>query len=310
MSEHRYKAVAILGEGGFGKVYKVVDSSKCPTYALKQFVSTTDGKRDYEREVSATKLLSSSPDCYDFIVCIYDYGTIDDGYFIVTELMNGDLSDFTSNSGKYRITNPISLLLAFLQCLLGLERIHNAGMSHSDLKPANIMYKVSDSTYLSNASFNNPDTLRRHVKFKIGDLGLACTNNENKAMFDELRRVRMCYPGGTPSYMAPRFLQAFNNNEPVTDLKFFQANDIWGMGQVFLSMIVGRSRKLDPRHITKQEDIVIPIFSSGNPSWKGYDDAINTVLRSMLVYDYQQRKPVKKLTSTLNRFLQSNLNIY
>ncbi len=311
MEESRYKPLKILGKGAFGEVYKVADTTKCPTYALKVFTDDR-GKRDFDREVQAFLLLSAKPHCNEFILCIQDYGkTAEGSYFILTELMNGDLVDFTSKSrGKYRITNPIAILLFMLQCLLSLKGIAEAGAAHSDIKPANILYKVSDNIKISGTIFNDPSIIRQFVRFKIGDLGLVCTDPRLKEQSIRLKDLRTCSPGGSTLYMAPDFYRALEQKLNISDIQFFQANDIWGMGQVFLAMLFGSRGILDPTKITSQTDIRLRTYTSGVPEYQSFDNSINEILTNMLVFDYRNRKTATELADAIDKFLGTKLGVY
>lgn len=310
MADHRYKQLKVLGQGAFGQVLKVADIKRCPTYALKIFTGGERSKRDFEREVSAFLVISAKPNCDKFVVCLQDYGQLDAStYYVVTELMNGDLDDFSNvTDAKYRIRDPAAMLLFMLQCLLGLKSIAEAGMAHSDLKPANILYKVYGGKPVTDATFNDPSMIKQHVKFKIGDLGLSCTTATVAARGSELlKNASICAPAGTPMYMAPEMYRAFNDRTHSGTLWKYQKNDIWGMGQIFIAMMFGSNHIVDPRNILSQFNIRYPVFDSGSAD---YDAIINDTLHGMLLYKNSDRKSAAELAKTISDFLSSRVSIF
>jgi serine/threonine protein kinase len=227
--------------------------------------------------------------------------------------MSGDLSRFTSpcnDDTHIRIENPLAILLLMLRTLKGLRNIHNRGMAHSDVKPANILYKIPPEIIDDAAYFNDPQNIIDTVVIKFGDPGLACTDPPRAKLastYSELQDVRTCIPGGTPYYMDPQFYRYFIEGLPVDDLEFFQKNDLWGVGKVFYEMVFDRPEDLpSPEKITSQADIPRFNYSSGFPE---LDEAINDILKVLLVYDWQRRPSASQLVGLLEDFVVDVLNI-
>ncbi len=123
-----------LGSGGYGTVWKAknllapLDAPQSEKrVAIKFFERSTRGIDEYHNELEAYKVLSATPLCDPYIVCMFKNGNdIAVGPYIVQELMSGDLKDFTGwphEEGafggpvkpekfvQYRIRNPLSMLL-------------------------------------------------------------------------------------------------------------------------------------------------------------------------------------------------------
>ena len=292
-----YRLTDRLGSGAFGEVWKAKNYTTGKLAAVKFFDSDNPrGNQDYLNEVRAYEILSVQPSCDPYIVCMYAHGQADSRYLaIIQELMSGDLTAFTGwdTPRKYLITNPLSILLLMYQCAEGLRHIHESGMVHSDIKPPNILYSVPLGTDRSDRYFNDPQNMRDNVCIKFGDPGLACTYASEK---DKRHRVTIgrniqpsrkctltpprtevpslvnaqnCGIGGTAEYMSPEYLAVRNKRvspyQIAGGIIFSQANDIWGLGLVFRSIIDGAESIKFLSYVQRQRDISPVNFNSGNP---------------------------------------------
>jgi len=326
-----------LGSGSFGEVWLVKNTKTGDYAAMKLFDSYNENAiSDYESEVNAYKVLSNRPECDPYIVCMYNNGSFDRYYYIVQELMSGDLGDFSKGTkSKYQIQNALSLLLLMYQSAEGLRHIHESGMVHSDIKPWNILYHVPEVNVLDASYFNNPENMRYNICIKYGDPGLACTlprekgkshtvspdggsfgesqkcivpGTQRSSHVPDLQGVSTCVFGGTQDYMAPEFYSAGvgKSNYPNT-LEAFQANDIWGLGLVFRSIIEGWKRIQGFNFIRNQGEIPPVHFISGDPF---LDEAINDIINlGMVVYDYKLRLTAAELVVYINDVLEKALGM-
>ena len=85
---NKYTQKKIIGKGGFGIIYKVLDNKNYKFYALK-FISNEENiemnkfKKEYEKEIEAMKNIKNK-----YIIELIDnfYDEINEGYCIVMDL--------------------------------------------------------------------------------------------------------------------------------------------------------------------------------------------------------------------------------
>jgi serine/threonine protein kinase len=128
-----YEAERVIGEGGAGTVYGVVDPEGT-RYALKRLRAPDRLKRKrFKNELSFCEERQ-----HDNIVRILDSGTSsDDGKslpFYVMPLYGGTLRELIEKG-----IEPDRVLPLFDQILSGVEAAHLKGVFHRDLKPENIL---------------------------------------------------------------------------------------------------------------------------------------------------------------------------
>ncbi|GAH16449.1 unnamed protein product, partial [marine sediment metagenome] len=183
-----YELVKKIGEGTYGKVYKVKRKSDNKTIALK-VINIPVGNDELidisKKEVEYLKTLSF-PECNPFIICYYDsyYDPISRDFLIEMEYIEGtDMFDFIleSNNKNTKEIYYYFLLLIAKDIAKGLKYIHSKNIIHNDIKLENIMI--------------NPKYTP-----KIIDFGLACHTKYNKNV------GKYCESdGGTPSYVSPEY---------------------------------------------------------------------------------------------------------
>ncbi|MDZ4877846.1 MAG: Serine/threonine-protein kinase PknD [Chroococcidiopsis cubana SAG 39.79] len=139
----RYRAIARIGQGGFGRTYLAEDISlpNSPRCVIKQFVSTDRSQtanKLFEEEARRLKELGTHPQIPSFI----DYIEQSSGRYIVQEYINGrNLEAELLETGAFNETKICDLLIALLPVL---EFIHSHQVIHRDIKPANIIRRQSD----------------------------------------------------------------------------------------------------------------------------------------------------------------------
>ncbi|PSB48531.1 hypothetical protein C7B80_05610 [Cyanosarcina cf. burmensis CCALA 770] len=139
----RYRAIARIGQGGFGRTYLVEDISlpNSPRCVIKQFVSpdrSQTANKLFEEEARRLKELGTHPQIPTFI----DYIEQSSGRYIVQEYIHGrNLEAELLETGAFDETKIRDLLIALVPVL---EFVHSHQVIHRDIKPANIIRRERD----------------------------------------------------------------------------------------------------------------------------------------------------------------------
>lgn len=214
-----YVVLDKIGEGGMGKVYKVITWRQPDRLlALKviraHLLANPVIKKRYEREVHAATALR-----HPNIVAVFDAGEADGKYYLAMEFVDGiDLAHIVRDYEQLRVPEACEYAR---QAALGLHHAHQAGFVHRDVKPSNIL--VSGERHVPEA------TSPAYVK--ILDMGLV-----RAAGFDDIPEradlTRLGTVVGTPDYMAPE--QARNSS--TVDARA----DIYSLGCTLFYLLTGR----------------------------------------------------------------------
>jgi serine/threonine protein kinase/tetratricopeptide (TPR) repeat protein len=125
----RYSIASLLGEGGQGRVYRVHDSLRDRTLALK-LVSSSDTEF-LRREFDTLRQIR-----HENLIQVFDWGTLASGdAYYTMELVEGE--DWGRAMGTPQDAAEVRRILTGL--LRGLAHLHCHGEIHGDLKPGNIL---------------------------------------------------------------------------------------------------------------------------------------------------------------------------
>ncbi len=134
-----YKILEKLGEGGMGIVYLAEDTKLDRRVAIKflprHFAANSEEGKRFEVEAKATAALN-----HPNIATIYAIEQTADEVFIVMEYIEGQtIQDKLTASGPLPAADctDIATLIA-----AGLQAAHDKGITHRDIKSANIMVTI------------------------------------------------------------------------------------------------------------------------------------------------------------------------
>jgi serine/threonine protein kinase len=141
----RYQLIALIGEGGMGKVYKAHDNVIGRDVAIKVLpteLSTEPGYRERFRREAHTAARITEP----HIIPIYDTGEIESALYLVMPLINGtDLHGLLARDGALSPQRAVSVIV---QLAAALDAAHAVGLVHRDVKPSNALVTGDDFVYL------------------------------------------------------------------------------------------------------------------------------------------------------------------
>ena len=217
----RFLILGRLGGGGMGEVFEAHDQELGLTVALKFLkgdtaVDSAVAQR-FRGEVRLARSISHPNVCRTF-----DIGEIDSRRYISLEYVAGaDLGTVLRWTGGLRKKGIVRLAR---EICAGLAAVHEAGIVHGDLKPANVL-------------------LDRSGRVKLTDFGLARVAAGPAGQL-----------GGTPAYMAPELFD--RNMEP--DAR----SDIYALGVMLYELVAGRlplvGKNLDEFARLHREETPVP----------------------------------------------------
>lgn len=210
-----YKIQALLGEGGYGRVYRALRIQAPRVVAIK--VLSEDRREDpadrlrFQREVEILRdhPAPGIPPLIDFDL------TGSPPYFVTPYFQGGDLLDWVTREGPL---SPDEIRRLALRLTQALASLHDAGILHRDIKPPNILLGPEQEAYL-------------------GDLGLG------KAELD-CTLTQTGHVVGTPAYLAPELFEGADATP---------ASDLYSLGGT-LYFAWTQKTYLDPRFLGPHEE--------------------------------------------------------
>jgi serine/threonine protein kinase len=208
MVDGRFRIVDVLGKGGFGAVYRAVQTSVGREVALKFVLEgmPPEGVRRFMREARTTSLLRNI-----HTVTIYDFGQNEDGkLYLAMEMLEGHtLGQRLVAHGTIPWKTALHILA---QVAESLEEAHDQGVIHRDLKPGNIMLMEmgGDNTFV-----------------KVLDFGIAKFQDQGQSQITHTGSTL-----GSPAYMSPEQARAG---------ELTPASDLYSLGVILFEMLTGET---------------------------------------------------------------------
>ncbi|MEG3438141.1 serine/threonine-protein kinase [Pannus brasiliensis CCIBt3594] len=146
----RYRAIKLIGQGGFGKTFQAVDEDKPskPYCVIKQFFPSAQGTGTLQKTAELFKeeaIRLDSLGRHPRIPELYAYFTGKDGrQYLVQEYIEGQNLERELKEGGTFTEAKIRQLLA--EILPILEFIHGKQVIHRDIKPENIIRRKADNS--------------------------------------------------------------------------------------------------------------------------------------------------------------------
>lgn len=131
----RYDALEFLGEGGMGRVYKVLDPVLRRHIALK-FIRDEDQRliRRFFREAQSQARIE-----HEFVCKVYEVGEVEGLPYIAMQYIDG--KSLKDAAHQLTLEQKVTIVR---QVALALHAAHRLGIIHRDIKPSNIMLEQKD----------------------------------------------------------------------------------------------------------------------------------------------------------------------
>ena len=263
----RYSIVEELGQGGMGVVYKARDIRLERFVALK-FLGSPMGESETARERFMQEARAASALDHPNICTIYGIEETEDGrMFIAMACYEGETLRTRLERGPLSVKDAAEI---FLQLCKGLEKAHERGIVHRDIKPGNVMLTLDGGV-------------------KLLDFGLALLN-------ESVRTTAAGASIGTPAYMSPEQFRG-----EVCDSR----TDIWSLGVVLYEMLTGDL----PFHREGQGIMLAVLTHDVRPPsavWSGIPAALDSVILRALEKDPGRRyQTVREFGAELRSTMQA-----
>eukprot|EP01063_Lacrimia_lanifica_P036875 TRINITY_DN7424_c0_g1_i1.p1 TRINITY_DN7424_c0_g1~~TRINITY_DN7424_c0_g1_i1.p1 ORF type:complete len:1258 (+),score=285.99 TRINITY_DN7424_c0_g1_i1:99-3776(+) len=212
----RYRKGRLLGAGATGKVYEAHDQLTGQFVAMKEIVGGAS-KAEAVREIETLQTLQH-PNIVRYIDCADQRLPNGQGtrLLVYMELVDGgSLLSLVQEFGS--LTDTV-LQHYTPQIVEGLRYLHQRGVVHSDIKPANLL--VTTGGVVKVADFG---ASKRRMNDASADAG---SSAEKEAPHDGVGVGKFV---GTPAYASPESIQGHNTVE----------SDVWEMGMTIYELSVG-----------------------------------------------------------------------
>jgi len=202
-----FKQLALLGEGAYSAVYKVLRLADREIYALKKVKLPSLSDKEKQNALNEVRLLASIR--HDSIIS-YKEAFFDEKtrcLCIITEYADsGDLFQLITKQTAAKKHIPENDVWRYLHGMLhGLKALHDMRILHRDLKCANVfLHKIGEEVHAKLGDFNVS---------KVAKRGLCMTQT------------------GTPYYASP---------EVWRDMPYDAKSDMWSIGCVLYEMVALR----------------------------------------------------------------------
>jgi len=273
----RYKVMKLLGKGGSSRVYEAFDEEKSIVVAIKRVdLSDADEAQTagYVNEINMLSKLQGE----DRIVRLHDYEKVEAEEILYVIMEKGD-TDLATLLKKYSNNREITAAMIkhyWTEMLHAVSVIHQRGIIHKDLKPANFLLVAG--------------------RLKLIDFGIASSVQSDKTS------VFIDNQMGTFNFMSPESIQDLNgpqfdnmgNRKPC--IKISYKSDVWSLGCILYQLTYGKMPFGDIKHpLMKLQAITNVDHPIQFPTLPDGDPILISVIKACLVRDPRARPSIAEL---------------
>ncbi|XP_072821631.1 dual specificity protein kinase TTK isoform X1 [Vicugna pacos] len=268
-----YSILKQIGSGGSSKVFQVLNEKK-QIHAIK-YVNLEEADSQtidsYRNEIAYLNKLQQHS---DKIIRLYDYEITDQYIYMVMECGNIDLNSWLK---KKKSIDPWERKSYWKNMLEAVHTIHQHGIVHSDLKPANFL--IVDGM------------------LKLIDFGIANQMQPDTTSIIKDSQV------GTVNYMPPEAIKDMSSSREngKSKSKISPKSDVWSLGCILYYMTYGKTPfQHIINQISKLHAIIDPNHEIEFPDIPEKD--LQDVLKCCLIRDPKQRISIPELLA--HRYVQ------
>lgn len=241
--QDRYKILADLGEGTFGKVVKAQDIRNDHTIALK-IIKNVDKYREAARlEINVLERLNEE-DSRGKHLCVrmLDWFDYHGHTCLAFEMLGQSVFDFLKDNGYQPYPLDQVRHIGYQLCY-AVKFLHELRLTHTDLKPENILFVNSDYEVIRRAKDRRREVRRiKDSRIRLIDFGSATFDHEHHSTIVSTRH-----------YRAP---------EVILELGWDQACDVWSIGCILFELYIGSTlfqTHENREHLAMMQRILGPI---------------------------------------------------
>lgn len=244
-----YSILEKMGEGSFGKVYKVTHKQTGQVRAMKMInkenVKYQDDEKLFLKEIEVLAKLD-----HPNIIKVYEYFIDRDFYYIITEFAAG--GELYEEISKCDYFDEGKAAVIMEQLLSAVCYLHARNIVHRDLKPENIMLE---------------DRKEGDWTIKIIDFGTAnCYEKDNDK--------KMTMKVGTPYYIAPEVLYR----------SYDQKCDLWSCGVILFILLSGYPPIDGENDKDIMRNVKKGVFSFDSSEWEDISKEAKDLISKLLTY--------------------------
>ena len=255
-----YSKVLVMGEGTFGKVFKVQSRSSRVFRAMKMInkVKLKIKPEEEEKLIKEINILKSLD--HPNIMKVYEYFNEPKELYIITELCTGgELFKKITKVKKFKesvAANIMRQLLSVVECC------HQKGIIHRDLKPENILIESEEQEKLE------------YFNIKVIDFGTGEVLQNGKKCVAKI---------GTPYYIAP---------EIISDKPYDSKCDLWSCGVILYFLLTGTQPFAGQSDTEVFNNIKNKPITFSKREWKNISENAKDLILKLL-----ERNPLKRYSA-------------